>query len=267
MKAKALYISLVMIVCLMGTGAYAQSAESWYERGVAAEYSKNYDSARRAYSEAIRLNPSLAQAYLKRGALTFSLSPSLSVEALGDLNRAIELDPDNGEAFYQRARVSFFMLNNEAGRRDMIKAAGLGHEGAKAYLRSPSVAAFSAYIDLGSHISPERPSIVFFDFDSTRIDEQARQLLDAIASLLLRDQPDIRVYIAGHTDNRGSEEYNQVLSMRRAQTVLSYLAERGVTPADRLVMRYYGETRPLASNDSNEGRAKNRRVELIGIKR
>gem|GEM_PF-5303695 len=55
--------------------------------------------------------------------------------------------------------------------------------------------------------------------------------------------------------------------MRRAQAVRSYLTERGVTPADRLVLRYYGATRPLASNGSSEGRAKNRRVELIGIKR
>lgn len=267
MKTKAMYISIMMIVCLMVTGAYAQSAESWYEKGVAEENSMKYDSALQAYSEAIRLNPSFAQAYLKRGALVFRLSPSLSIEALQDLTRAIELDPDNGEALYQRARISFFILNNEAARRDMIKAAGLGHEGARDYLHSPAAAASSAYIDLGSHISPKRPPVIFFEFNSTHIDEPGQDLLDAIAGLLRNDQPDIRVYITGHTDNRGTEEYNQDLSMRRAQAVQSYLSARGVTPVDRLVIRYYGETRPLASNDSGEGRAMNRRVELIGIKR
>lgn len=266
MKTKAMYISLIMMVCLMGTVTCAQSAESWYEKGVADEYSLKYDRALQAYSEAIRLNPSFAQAYLKRGTLVFRLTPSLSVEALQDLNRAIELDPDNGEAFYQRARISFFILNNEAARRDMIKAAGLGHEGAQAFLQAPA-AVSSAYVDLGSYISPKRPSVVFFEFDSTHIDEPGRELLDEIAGLLRNDLRDISVYITGHTDNRGSEEYNQDLSMRRAQAVHSYLSARGVTPVDRLVIRYYGETRPLASNDSGEGRAKNRRVELIGIRR
>lgn len=267
MKTKAMVISLIVTVCLMGAVTRAQSAENWYEKGVADEYSLKYGSALQAYSEAIRLNPSFAQAYLKRGALVFRLSPSLSVEALKDLNRAVELDPENGEALYQRARISFFILNNEAGRRDMIKAAGLGHEGALAYLQSPGTAVSSAYVDLGSSISPKRPPVVFFEFDSTHIDEAGRELLDGIAVFLRNGRRDISVYITGHTDNRGSEEYNQDLSMRRAQAVHSYLSARGVTPVDRLVIRYYGESRPLASNDTGEGRAKNRRVELIGIQR
>jgi OOP family OmpA-OmpF porin len=69
------------------------------------------------------------------------------------------------------------------------------------------------------------------------------------------------VRVEGHTDSLGSEEYNQNLGRRRAETVRNYLVRGGVAP-QRITVRSYGETRPIATNDTDEGRQLNRRVEL-----
>ena len=74
------------------------------------------------------------------------------------------------------------------------------------------------------------------------------------------------VEVAGHTDSMGSEAYNQGLSERRAQSVQDYLVSKGVK-AQRLTAKGYGESMPVASNDTDAGRAENRRVELIVLDR
>lgn len=75
----------------------------------------------------------------------------------------------------------------------------------------------------------------------------------------------VRVEIGGHTDNQGGDSYNMALSNDRAKAVMNYLVERGIS-ADRITARGYGKTRPVASNDTPEGRAKNRRVEVVPVK-
>jgi len=77
----------------------------------------------------------------------------------------------------------------------------------------------------------------------------------------LRQDPSLRVEVAGHTDNVGTPASNLTLSQRRAQAVLSYLSGHGV-PAARLRAKGYGATKPLATNDSEAHRAQNRRIEL-----
>jgi outer membrane protein OmpA-like peptidoglycan-associated protein len=77
----------------------------------------------------------------------------------------------------------------------------------------------------------------------------------------LQENPTLRVEIAGHTDSDGSELYNLRLSQARAQAVVDYLVSRGISP-DRLVARGYGESRPVAPNDTPENKQKNRRTEL-----
>jgi len=74
----------------------------------------------------------------------------------------------------------------------------------------------------------------------------------------------VKVEIDGHTDNEGSADYNRVLSEERAKTVMKYLINRGISP-DRLTAKGYGKERPVGSNNTAEGRAKNRRVELIPV--
>jgi OmpA-OmpF porin, OOP family len=101
---------------------------------------------------------------------------------------------------------------------------------------------------------------VNFDFDKADIRPDAAVILDEAASLL-NDNPGRNVSVAGHTDSVGADAYNQSLSERRAASVKDYLVGRGVD-AGRLSTTGYGESSPIASNDTADGRALNRRVEL-----
>jgi len=101
---------------------------------------------------------------------------------------------------------------------------------------------------------------VNFDFDKAVIRADGKPVLDA-AIQTLKEQPDVRISVEGHTDSVGSDAYNQRLSERRAQAVVDYLAAGGITRS-RMSARGYGESKPVASNATDDGRAQNRRVEL-----
>jgi OOP family OmpA-OmpF porin len=97
-----------------------------------------------------------------------------------------------------------------------------------------------------------------FEFDSAQLTSAGRRYLDKMAAML-RGQPELTVEIIGHTDSLGAETYNQELSQARAESVLNYLADNGVEHA-RLTATGRGESQPVASNETDEGRARNRRV-------
>lgn len=101
---------------------------------------------------------------------------------------------------------------------------------------------------------------VFFDTDSYELKNASRTELDKLAELLLNNSG-LSIEIGGHTDAIGSDSDNQVLSERRAQAVVNYLKEKGIVEG-RLTAKGYGETVPIASNDTEAGRAKNRRTEM-----
>ena len=98
-----------------------------------------------------------------------------------------------------------------------------------------------------------------FEYDKSTISRQSYAYLDKIATFMLNTNN--RVEIKGHTDNRGTEDYNMKLSKQRAEAVYKYLLKKGVK-ADKLSYSYYGLTQPVASNDTEEGRRQNRRVEF-----
>ncbi len=101
-----------------------------------------------------------------------------------------------------------------------------------------------------------------FGFDSAEIEEASEPVLTEIRNLL-NEFPRLKLYVVGHTDDTGSLEYNIGLSERRAQAVVDYLVNIfGVSP-DRLIARGVGPLAPVASNETEAGRAKNRRVELV----
>ena len=112
----------------------------------------------------------------------------------------------------------------------------------------------------GQAILVNLPDGVTFDVNSTAIKPQFRTTLDQIAQSL-QQYPNSLVDVYGHTDSTGSDAYNQSLSENRARSVGNYLTMRGVSAA-RLRTMGFGETQPIASNDTEEGRARNRRVEI-----
>jgi OmpA-OmpF porin, OOP family len=99
-----------------------------------------------------------------------------------------------------------------------------------------------------------------FAFDKAEVRPAGAIVLDAAAEQL-RACPDVKIYVDGYTDSTGPEDYNMGLSRRRADSVKRYLAGKGVN-ADRMTTRGFGESDPIASNATREGRARNRRVEL-----
>ncbi|MFZ5491127.1 MAG: OmpA family protein [Pseudomonadota bacterium] len=113
----------------------------------------------------------------------------------------------------------------------------------------------------GDNVVLNMPSSVTFATDSAQISPSFQATLDQVASTI-REYSDTRVRIAGHTDSTGSDTYNQQLSERRAQAVASYLMGRGVA-SSRISTIGHGETQPVASNDTPEGRQANRRVEIV----
>ena len=104
-------------------------------------------------------------------------------------------------------------------------------------------------------------SDVLFDTGSHVLKPGAREKLAKISGILLA-HPGLTLQIEGHTDSVGSDEYNQQLSERRADSVRDFLAEQGV-PVSSITARGFGKTQPVASNDTPEGRQRNRRVELV----
>jgi outer membrane protein OmpA-like peptidoglycan-associated protein len=112
----------------------------------------------------------------------------------------------------------------------------------------------------GDNITLNMPSSITFATNSADLNAQFFNALDGV-TMVLKEYDKTVIEVAGHTDSTGSEQYNQALSERRAQAVASYLASHGVNQK-RLITVGAGELHPIASNDTEAGRAQNRRVEL-----
>ncbi len=103
---------------------------------------------------------------------------------------------------------------------------------------------------------------IYFDTDKADVKPESKAALEEMAKLL-KTFPDLRVLVVGHTDSTGDREYNMGLSRRRAEAVVKSLRESYGIAASRLVPAGVGMLAPVASNRTEEGRAKNRRVELV----
>ncbi len=101
---------------------------------------------------------------------------------------------------------------------------------------------------------------IFFDYDKATLRPESYPELDRVVELINKN-PKIKVEISGHTDSKGSDEYNLKLSQSRAKSVVEYLINKGID-SKRLIAKGYGETQPIDTNDTDEGRQNNRRVEF-----
>jgi outer membrane protein OmpA-like peptidoglycan-associated protein len=119
----------------------------------------------------------------------------------------------------------------------------------------------SGYVErVGNKLVVKFENGILFETGQASLKPQAQHDLGEFAKILQK-YPDTNVAIEGFTDSVGNESYNRKLSQERADAVVSYLSQAGV-PRARLVSEGFGEARPVASNASEEGRAKNRRVEI-----
>lgn len=207
----------------------------------------------------------------------------LTMAALSALvaTSACTTDPETGQQRLSKAAIGglggavggYLLGDLVGGRRDRtekILGAGIGGlagAGIGAYmdkqerdLRARTAGTDVQVVRQGDDLLLNLPSGITFAYDSSTVQPQFRQTLDQVADILSQyRQTYIDVY--GHTDSTGSDSYNQALSERRAVAVADYLASRGVQPA-RIGTRGFGKSQPVASNDTDAGRAANRRVEI-----
>ena len=152
---------------------------------------------------------------------------------------------------------------SEQGRKNALLGAGIGALAGKqqAELRRDLANTGVTVTRQGDNIVLNMPSDVTFAFDRSDVQPQFFPVLDEVAQTL-NQYPQTLIDVVGHADSVGSDTYNQALSERRASSVASYMVSRNVLPA-RLFVAGQGERQPIASNDTEAGRAQNRRVEII----
>lgn len=115
----------------------------------------------------------------------------------------------------------------------------------------------------GINVVFDEGSGVYFDTNKYNVNSKSAVTLDKLAAIF-KEYPDSNILVEGHTDSTGDDNYNMTLSEQRAESVTSYLSGKGVS-SGRFTTNWYGETQPKYDNNTVDGRAKNRRVELAII--
>jgi len=116
-----------------------------------------------------------------------------------------------------------------------------------------------------SGIVPRAGALIHFDFNSAKVRSESYPLIDEFGKALKGDLIGATVILAGRTGSKRSVKYNQNLSEERARTVANYLSAYHGIAADRMVVKGYGEMKPIVQNETEKGRLTNRRVEFIRI--
>jgi OOP family OmpA-OmpF porin len=297
MKKTVLCCVIVAIALMLGRIGLAKekpAAQDWLNQGIALQQKGVHGEAIKSFTEAINIDPGLAEAYFNRGKSYRAHRPTFASEAMRDFDRTIDLEPENAEAYYERGLLNAFIIDNENARSDMQIAAKLGHDKAKKWLLpepppqekapeaaaapvaaaeapaaqvAPEAKAESPSFPIGEYLASRREPVVFFDLDKSAIKKRDMPLLDEIGVLFKEKLPEAAIVLSGHTDSSGAESYNDGLSLQRAKAVEAYLREKYEFADDRFIVKGFGETTPIASNATKKGQAKNRRVEIMGAGR
>lgn len=212
--------------------------------------------------------------------LSRRLSMGIALVAL-TATAACTTDPNTGQRRISKAAIGGiggalggYLLGDVVGgrsdRTEKIVGAGIGAvagAGIGAYmdaqerkLREQTAGTGVDVIRDGDNLLLRMPSGITFAYDDASVQSQFQPTLNEVASTLAQ-YPKTYIDVYGHTDSDGADAYNQGLSERRAQSVAGYLSSRGVQSA-RIATRGFGETQPVSSNTTAEGKAANRRVEI-----
>lgn len=170
--------------------------------------------------------------------------------------------------------VASFESNSETGKYLVSLPAGRNYgivvrkEGHLFHSENVDIPASKGYVEINRPVVLRKPEVgkkiilnnIFYDFDKANLRMESMSELQRVLEVL-NEMPSLKIEVSSHTDNRGSDEYNQKLSQARAQSVVDFLISKGIT-ADRVIAKGYGKTQPVATNDTDEGRQLNRRTEF-----
>jgi outer membrane protein OmpA-like peptidoglycan-associated protein len=229
------------------------------------------DAAKAAFAEAealfaheLLLHPNLARGYGAKAWFLVQLEDWAGAKTVA--TKALELNPTSEYAHWSLMKVAEVdrKLPVALKHYKLAKSHGMAHW-VFASLDKPKLVFNVKSIKI-TETGLDIPEKVFFETGSAVIDQRSFQLLDGIAQVLT-DHPELlKVSVEGHTDSDGDDKANKTLSQERADAVVAYLVEKGVE-AERLAAKGWGEEKPLGSNDTDEGKAANRRVEFLIVKK
>ena len=113
--------------------------------------------------------------------------------------------------------------------------------------------------------SSEQKPAVYFDHNKSNIKSSYQRLLKEVGTVITGDSSQVSIILSGHADSTGTNHYNDTLSLERANNVKKYLVKHFNIDSGKIAVTAYGENMPVTSNNTPEGRALNRRVEISGI--
>jgi outer membrane protein OmpA-like peptidoglycan-associated protein len=183
--------------------------------------------------------------------LSFEMQDSIiaSLKSNNDCTFTVSI-PNSGELVIRGKKINYLNLEDKIAIRNNQD------------FREYSTTIEMSPIEVGKTVIIDN---IYFNFDKTTLKEASFPELNRLTDLL-NQNPGIKIEVIGHTDSKGSDDYNLTLSEGRAQAVMEYLLEKGIAK-DRMASKGLGEESPISSNNTEEGRAENRRVEFTIVEK
>jgi outer membrane protein OmpA-like peptidoglycan-associated protein len=232
--------------------------------GQADESAKAYEYAKAEMDRILELNPFVADRQAAKAWMLVQHEDWASAKETAQ--KALELNPSSAYAHWAMMKVAEVERKMPMALKHYRLAKGhqMGHW-FFATLDKPELKITLQAFKI-TETAVEIPEKVYFQTGSAVIDQRSDRLLTVLAQLLNEHPELLKVSIEGHTDSVGKDRDNKKLSQERSEAVMAYLIDKGVDAA-RLAAKGWGEEKPIASNETDEGKASNRRVEFVIVER